>query len=175
MIGMKPQDRIRKLAARLDALAEADQHRIDEAHRSAELRRRGARELHALCRYTVAQINPMLTKLQIELAPAEFVEEAFRDPGKNILQVQARGRIVQLTYEATDAPSSTEQFRIPYILQGAVRWFNQERLDREEMDEQWIFYCVERDGCHWRFLDPRSRRTGPLDAEYLFGMLEQLV
>jgi hypothetical protein len=175
MIGIKPQDRLKRLASKLDAIAEADQRRIDEARRVAELRLRGARELHALCKYVVAQLNPLLTRLQIELSPPEFTDEGFRDPGKNILQVQARGRIVQIAYEATDATTSTEQFRIPYIIQGAVRWFNQDRLDREEMDEQWVFYCVERDGCRWRFLDPRSRRTGQLDSDYLFGMLEQLV
>jgi len=172
---MKRTQRLQALAGRLDALAAADDRRIQQAQQIAGLRRQGAKELHELCRSVVDELNPLLTRFRMELSPADYGDNGFRDPGKNVIQVDLRGRVVQITYEATDAYTSTEQFRIPYIIQGAIRWFNQERLDRDEMGEEWVFYSQERDGWRWYVVDPRSRRFSPFDADHLTSILEQLV
>ncbi len=168
-------DRLRKLAGRLDALADKDDRRLRREREIEQLRRHGALALHTLCATVVDSLNPMLTRVNLELAPPVYGENDYEDTGRNLFQIQAHGRIVQITFEGSETTTSTEDFRTPYILKGAVRWFNQERLEREEMEEQWIFYCLGKEACAWRFLDPRTHRTGVVDADYLIGLLDQLI
>lgn len=168
-------DRLQKLARRLDALADRDQARLRRAEEIAGWRRQGARELHALCAALVGSLNGLLAQVRLELSPAEFVEEGFRESGKNIYQINTRGRLLQMTFESTAGLSSTERLRIPHILEGATRWFNQERLDGEVLDEHGLFYCLEKSGRSWQFFDQRTQRIGAVDEDYLVGLLEQLL
>jgi len=92
-----------------------------------------------------------------------------------LMQIQVRGRILQIEFEATPELLSTEDFRIPYTLAGAIRAFNQELLDKDVVEEQLIFYTLEKRKGMWRFFDPRTYRSGPLDREYLVSLMEQLV
>jgi len=170
-----PHDRLKKLASRLDALSERDENRIRKAREIAALRLEGARALHASCVSLVRSLNSLLTQVQMELSPPEFPEDGYRDSGKNIYQINVRGRILQMTFEATAGLCSTENFRIPYIIEGAIRWFNQEKLDKEALDEHALFYCLEKKGRSWRYLDPRSQRTGEVEDDYLVGLMEQLL
>jgi len=64
---------------------------------------------------------------------------------------------------------------VPYILSGAVRCFNQQLLERDLIEEQLLFYTLEKSRNLWRFFDVRTYRSGPVDAEYLISLLEQLV
>ena len=85
-----------------------------------------------------------------------------------------RGRILQISFAATPELVSTEDFRVPYTLNGTVRAFNQELLDKDIIEEQLIFYTIEHHKKMWRFFDARTYRSGPFDQEYLVGLMEQL-
>jgi hypothetical protein len=76
---------------------------------------------------------------------------------------------------ATAELVSTEEFRIPYTLAGSVRAFNQELLDKDLIEEQLIFFTLEKHRRMWRFFDPRTYRSGPFDQEYLVSLMEQLI
>jgi hypothetical protein len=65
--------------------------------------------------------------------------------------------------------------RIPYTLQGVVRAFNQELLDRSLIEQQLLFYTLEKEKKMWRFFDARTYRSGPFDQEYLISLMEQLI
>ena len=55
-------------------------------------------------------------------------------------------------------------FRIPYILEGSVRAFNQEMLDKDLIEEQPLFYTMERNRNMWRYFETRTYRSGPSTA-----------
>ena len=170
-----PRDRLKKLAARIDALAEKDEKLARTADEIAALRRKAAAALYTLCANFVRSLNQLTTRTELSLDPAEYNAEAFRDDNPNLFQINARGRILQIEFEATPELISTEDFRVPYILHGAVRCFNQELLEQDLIREQLLFYTLERTGPLWRFFDARTYRTGPLDEDYLVGLMEQLV
>jgi hypothetical protein len=86
-----------------------------------------------------------------------------------------RGRILQVEFEVTPELVSTEDFRVPYTLQGFVRGFNQELLEKDLIEEQLIFYTLEEPQPIWRFFDVRTHRSGPLDQDYLASLMERLV
>ena len=57
---------------------------------------------------------------------------------------------------------STEDFRVPYTLEGSVRAFNQDLLNKDLIEEQLVFYTIEKTRSLWRFFDPRTYRSGTL-------------
>src|SRR5436309_7019757 len=81
----------------------------------------------------------------------------------------------QLAFRATPELVSTEDFRVPYTLEGTVRAFNQELLDKDLIEEQLIFFTLEHHKKMWRFFDARTYRSGPFDQEYLISLMEQLL
>ena len=93
----------------------------------------------------------------------------------NLLQINLRGRLLQLEFHATEDLTSTDDFRMPYVMRGSVRSFNQELLDSNRLDEQMIFYCPKGDSARWHYFDHRTYRTGELDREYLGSALERLI
>jgi hypothetical protein len=109
------------------------------------------------------------------LDPPEFPPDAFQEDAKNLFQINVQGRILQVEFEASPELISTEDLRIPYTLQGVVRAFNQELLDRSLIEEQLLFYTLEKDKKMWRFFDARTYRSGPFDQEYLISLMEQLI
>jgi hypothetical protein len=167
--------RLERLAGLLDSAATRDEAAVAELARIEQMRRNGAEELHAVCSRFAAELNRFLTSGRITLDPEEFSASQFREVGANLFQLHARGRIVQIEIETPELPLSTEQFREPYILEGAVRLFNQERLDRNAVEEQQLFLCLRGTGCEWRFFDARTYRTGTFTPNYLAGMFERLV
>ena len=169
------KDRIEKLAESIEALARKDEERIQEAHYIDELRREAAAELHSCCASFVISLNRLLNKVTLELAPPEFHAEVFRDPGVNVFQINAAGRVIDIEFQATDTLTSTEQFRVPYILQGSIRWFNQDMLDHTVVTETMLFYCHEKDQRRWVVFDPRTHRVAPFDQDYLIALMERLV
>jgi hypothetical protein len=169
------RDRLAKLARNIDVLVEKDDRLIQRAKEIEELRRRAAMELHGVCAIFVASVNRLLSKTALEFSPPSYSPELFREEGENIFQINVRGRILQIGFEATEALVSTENFRVPHILEGAVRCFNQELLDRSTIEEQLLFFCLEKNRSNWRFFNARTYHTGVFDQEYLISLMEQLV
>jgi hypothetical protein len=168
-------NRLKRLAETIDALAVKDAELIEKTQRIAVLRRRAANELHAICRSFVGELNRHLTQTELTFDPPTYAPESFQDGGANLFQVNARGRLLQIEFSATDLLISTENFRVPHILEGAVRCFNQDLLDQAVIEEQYVFYCLERRHNQWRYFDARTYRSGPFDEDYLISLMEQLV
>jgi hypothetical protein len=166
---------MKRLAQSIDALAEKDEGFLCMARHMEQVRRAAASELYAICRDFVNSLNRLMAKGELMLDPEEFSDSSFQEDAVNLVQISVRGRILQVAYSATPELVSTEDFRVPYTLAGAVRAFNQELLDKEIIEEQLVFYTVEKDRRMWRYFDPRTYRSGTLDQEYLVSVMEQLI
>jgi hypothetical protein len=169
------KDRLKRLALSIDALAKKDEEYLRRTHEMLALRRKAAGQLHAVCAEFTRALNQLTSSTELKLDPPDFNPAGFRDSDVNLFQLNARGRILQIEFEATEELVSSEDFRIPYALHGAVRGFNQELLAQNLVREQLLFYTIEKSGSMWRFFDARTYRTGPFDQDYLIGLLEQLV
>jgi len=167
--------RWKRLAARIDNLAEKDERYLRHAREIAETRRAAAVELYSVCRSFVDSINQHTTRGEVLLDPPEFSSAAFHENGMNLVQINVRGRLLQIEYAATPDLVSTEDFRVPYTLAGSVRAFNQELLDKDLIEEQLLFYTLEHQRKMWRFFDARTYRSGPFDQDYLVSLMEQLI
>jgi hypothetical protein len=167
--------RLKRLAKEIESLAEKDEIDLRRTRDVYALRRRAALEIHAVCAGFVEAVNRLLPRPELELDPGQYREEQFHETLPNLIQINVRGRILQAEFEATPELVSTEDFRVPYTLSGAVRAFNQALLDKDLIEEQLIFYTVEKDKSMWRFFDPRTYRSGALDQEYLVTLMEQLL
>lgn len=167
--------RLRKLAKRIDELADKDRSLIEQTREIASLRRQAAQELHAVCANFAAALNALLAHSALELDPYELPPGREPDPTGHLFQINARGRILQISFEPTPELISTEDFRVPYTLQGSIRCFNQQSLEQSLIEEQALFYTLEKTRARWRFFDPRTYRSGEFDVDYLIGLMEQLV
>ena len=167
--------RLKRLAESIDALAEKDQRRQDHAREIADLRRRAATELHAICADFVVSLNRLLSRTEVVLDPPVFSQDNLREEAPNLIQLNTRGRILQIEFTTTPDLVSTEDFRVPYTMKGSVRAFNQALLDKDLIEEQLLFYTLEKENKLWRFFDPRTYRSGPFDQEYLVNLMEQLL
>ena len=168
-------DRLKKLAERIDKLAEKDESLIQQALEIGRLRGRAAAGLHAVCAAFVSEVNAMLPNPALALDPPEFAPSVFNDNSINLFQINIRGRILQIAFGATPDLVSTEEFRVPYTLEGTIRCFNQRLLDQDLIEEQLLFYCVEKGHDGWLAFDARTYRTTPFDETYLISLMEQLV
>jgi hypothetical protein len=166
---------LKRLAQSIDALADRDQNLLDRAREIEALRRRAAAELHSICAEFVVSLNRLLSREAVVLDPSDFSEQAFREESRNLIQIHVRGRILQIEFGSTAELVSTEEFRIPYTMDGFVRAYNQELLDKDIIEEQLLYYTLEKDRKWWRFFDPRTYRSGPFDQEYLVSLMEQLI
>jgi hypothetical protein len=167
--------RLKRLARSIDALADRDEDLLNRAREITGLRRRAAAELHSICTEFVASLNRLLSREAVALDPPDFSEGAFREEGRNLIQINVRGRILQIEFGSTPELVSTEDFRIPYTMDGSVRAFNQDLLEKDIIEEQLLYYTLEKDRKWWRFFDARTYRSGPLDQEYLVSLMEQLI
>jgi hypothetical protein len=170
-----PDVRLKRLAESIDALADKDDRYIHHARETARLRRLAAAELHVVCAGFVDLLNGLLRRGMVVLDPPAFSEDNYRDESSNLIQMNVRGRILQVEFRATPELVSTEDFRIPYIVSGSVRAFNQILLEQDVIEEQLLFYTVEKRLRMWRFFDPRTYRSGPFDRDYLASLMEQLL
>jgi hypothetical protein len=166
---------MKRLAQGIEALAEKDEKLLRRVREMDQVRRAAASELHTICRDFVNSLNRLMSKTELLLDPAQFSEAAFQQDVTNLIQINVRGRILQVAYAATPELVSTEDFRIPYTLAGSVRAFNQEMLNKDLIEEQLVFYTIERDRKMWRFFDTRTYRSGTFDQEYLVSVMEQLI
>lgn len=169
-----PEPLLQRLAQKLDELPAKDELRVRQAEELLARQDRGGEQLFAHCQDLVDTLNGRIANLRLELSPETF-EGRYLDQNGCLIQINAAGRIVQVTLLAREQGPCTEHFRIPYILRGAIRWFNQEFLDRQEIAEQPIFYCLDRNEGRWRFMDAKTRRLGTVSPEFLAEILEQLL
>jgi hypothetical protein len=167
--------RLKQLAGDIEALAKKDEAAMGRAREIFELRRSAAHELHAICAEFVTSLNELLPEPLVRLDPPNLNEDGFNETGVNLFQINVRGRILQVEFEATPELISTEDFRVPYTLEGTVRAFNQALLDKDLIEEQLLFYTVETHRRMWRFFDARTYRTGPFDRDYLITLMEEIV
>lgn len=170
-----PDGRLKRLAENIDALATKDERSIRYAHEIADLRRMAAAELHHICSGFVDRLNGLLTRGVVVLDPPDFTEDSYHDESSHLIQLNVRGRILQVEFRSTPELVSTEDFRIPYIISGSVRAFNQMLLDSDVIEEQLLFYTLEKRMRMWRFFDARTYRSGPFDQDYLVSLMEQLL
>jgi len=171
----RSQDRLDRLAAAIDAIAERDRKLVDESADVERLREQGAAAIYKLCREFTDALNARLASPALNLDPADWKDNSFDDTGSNLLQISLRGRLLQIEYAATDEPYSSEDFRHRYVLRGCVRSFNQDFLERDTVDEQQIFYCPIESRAEWHFFDARTYRTGLVSIDYLAAELERLL
>jgi hypothetical protein len=167
--------RLKRLARSIESLAVKDELLLRHAKEMTALRRTAAADLHAICADFVNSLNRLIQTTEVQLDPRTFSAEHFRDDNTNLIQINVRGRILQVGFRATPELVSTEDFRVPYTLEGTVRAFNQELLDKDLIEEQLIFFTLEHHKRMWRFFDARTYRSGPFDQEYLIGLMEQLL
>ena len=85
----------------------------------------------------------MLERSALDLDPRDYGEASVNEDAPNLIQINVRGRILQVAFRATPELVSTEDFRVPYTLEGTVRAFNQELLDKDLIEEQLIFFTLE--------------------------------
>ena len=171
---MADDDRITRLAKQIGSEVKRDKHLLLSESEILDLRRQGASELHLICAGFASSLNRLLAPPGLELMPAEFSAETFRESGANLIQLSAQGRIIQIAFEATRDRFSTEKFLIPYILEGEVRAFNQEMLERTQVRTQALFYCLEEKGNRWRYYEWLHGRTGFFGRDQLASLLEQI-
>jgi hypothetical protein len=169
------ENRLKRLAQDIDALAEKDQAVLERSREIFRLRRMAAIEIHSICAEFVASLNRLLSHAEVMLDPPVFNEGHFQEIGKNLIQINVRGRILQIEFSATAELVSTEDFRIPYTLEGAVRAFNQQLLEKDIIEEQLLYYTLEREKKWWRFFDARTYRSGPFSQEYLVTLMEEII
>ncbi len=170
---MAQDDAIVRLARQIDAARTAERFLVN-AGDVASLRRHGACELHRICADFVSSVNRNLAEASLDLSPAVYAPESFREPGVNLIQIGSQGREMQVAFEAPSTLVSTEKFLVPYVLEGELRTYNQRMLERFEVRSLLLFFCVDAGTVGWRFFDWRTRHTGPVDRELLTRLMEAL-
>ncbi len=170
---MGQDDAIARLARQIDAARKSERLLMDP-DALTELRRRGASELHRICADFVQAVNSRLPEPLLDLSPPSYSPDAFRQPGTNLIQIASQGRAIQIAFEATAQPVSTEKFLVPHVLEGEVRAYNQQMLQRFEVRSRAIFFCVEEGSSEWRFFEWRTLHTGPFGREVLTSLMEPL-
>ena len=170
---MAHDDAIARLAKQIDAARKSERFLVN-ADEVATLRRQGACQLYQICAEFVRSLNSRLTDAVLDLSPPAYTAEAFRAPGVNLFQISSQGREMQITFQATAQLFSTEKFLVPYVLEGEVRTYNQKMLERFEIRNYSLFFCLNEDAALWRFYDWRRPHTAPVDRDLLAGLMERL-
>jgi hypothetical protein len=167
--------RIARLAKQIGDEVKKDHHLLLTEIEILNLRRQGAGQLYSICAGFVASINRLLAPPVVELVPPEYAPEMFRETGVNVIQLNAKGLIIQITFESTRDKFSTEKFLTPYILEGEVLAYNREMLDQSQVRTQALFYCLEDERNTWHYYEWLHGRTGNFGRDELVSLLERLV
>jgi hypothetical protein len=168
-------DRLTRLARAIESIGETDRKLIAQSTQVDRLRVKGALDLHRICSAFVDKVNDKLPEPAILLDPLSFPESNYNDGGLNLFQINLRGRILQIEFSPTTDLYEDDDFRLPYILRGAVRAFNQDQLDQGSIDEKMIFYCPRNDVADWYYSDGRTYRSGRVSEIYLVSEMEHLL
>ena len=178
------EDRYRRLAQKIEELRRQDEAFLARRNEITRQRDQAVRELHQICRRFTEHLNSYIKQDHLDLLPPELPEELDEDCRLQIM-LNVRGRVLLIALEAPASLVSTDSFRKPYILQGEVRFFNQELLDDSRVEEHGLYFCPGeggRDGPKggarrgaWVFWNGRNYKSGPVDEDYLAGLLEQIM
>ncbi len=169
---MADDERIARLAKQIGSDIRKEHHWVLTELEILDLRRKGASELYSICADLAASVNQLVSPSALELTPPESI---FRESGVNLIQLNAQGRIVQIAFEATRDIFSTEKFRIPYVLEGEVRAYNQAMLERTQIRSQALFYCLQDKGNTWHYFEWLHGRTGIFGRDQIVSLMERLV
>jgi hypothetical protein len=121
----------------------------------------GALPDRPLCAGFVASVNRLLSPSVLELTPPEYFPQMFREFGVDLIQVNTQGHIAQIAFESTREVFSTEKFRVPFVLEGEVRAYNQEMLERTQIRSQALFFCLEH---FYEWLHGRTESLGTISS-----------
>jgi len=176
------EDRIRRLARKIEDLRRKDESAAARRREIQRQRLEAARQLHCVCHTFVGKINELIKEDQMSLVPGEFSDETVEDCRWQYM-LNVRGRVLLIDLEPPPSLVSTELFRKPYIMQGEVRFFNQELLDDSRVEEHGLFFCPGEGGKDangrrlgaWLFWNGRSYKSGPVDDAYLAELMDQLM
>jgi len=173
------QDKLKKLAHLLERSIAHDEARIQRELQIQDLRRDAALSLFQTCNEFVAALSALLTNANLELSPAEMTRERFQAARETLIQINASGRVIQLSFVGTEPLVTSDNLKTPYTLEGSVHWYNQDMLERDEIREHRLYYCI---GTHnntkqkseWIHYDVSTYKSGPVNADYLSSRLEEL-
>ncbi len=176
------EDRFRRLGQKIEDLRRKDEAAAQRRQEIFHQRDLAARSLHEICRRFVERLNVYIQDDPLQLVPPEMPDDPDEESRQQFM-LNVRGRMLLISLEAPPTLVSNENFRKPYILQGEVRFFNQELLDDARVEEHGLYFCPAegpKDGGGrriglWMFWNGRNYKSGPVDEEYLASLLEQLM
>ena len=167
--------RFRKLAGRIEELRRKDEASRQNRTRVRDQRNEAVRRLWETCRLFTERLNSYVEQDRLELSPEEPPEE-FSEENQVQLLLNVRGRVLLLDIRAPASLVAAANFKKPYILEGEVRFFSQESLEDDRVEEHGLFFCPDedKDGT-WMFWNGRTYKSGRVDEDYLAGLLEQII
>lgn len=168
-------ERFQKLARRIEELRRKDEATLQRRQHISKRRGEAIRQLWEICGNFAQRLNSYIEEDRIQLSPGEAPEE-FPEENQIQLLLNVRGRILLLDIRGPSNLVSNDNFKKPYILEGEVRFFNQELLEDERVEEHGIFFCPGEgpDGA-WLYWNGRSYKSGRVDETYLASLLEQIL
>ncbi len=167
--------RFRKLAHRIEELRLKDVAIQQLRSQILDQRTQAVQRLWETCRSFASQLNAFAPEDKIELSPSEAPAD-FPDDQTLELMLNVRGRVLLVALRAPSNLVSSDNFKKPYILEGDVRFFNQELLENDRVEEHGIFFCPNegREG-GWLYWNVRTYRSGVADEDYFASLLEQIL
>jgi hypothetical protein len=93
--------RMKRLAQSIEALADKDGELLRMSRQMEQVRRNAACELHTICRDFVNSLNRLTSKVELTLDPDRFSDASFQEDAVNLIQINVRGRILQVGFGAT--------------------------------------------------------------------------
>lgn len=168
-------ERYRRLAQRIEELRRKDETAHQHRDRIRRQRIEGVRRLWETCRGFADRLNKFIQEDHLELSPIEPPGEVSDDSQLQLL-LNVRGRVLLLDIRTPNSLVASDNFKKPYILEGEVRFFNQESLEDDRVEEHGVFFCPDEDrGGAWYYWNGRTYKSGRVDEEYLAGLLEQIL
>ncbi len=167
--------RFRKLAQRIEELRLKDEALERSRCKVLDDRRQAVRKLWETCRNFADQLNKYAGDDKIELSPNQPPNDCPDEQAVELI-LNVRGRVLLLDLRAPANLISSDNFKRPYILEGDVRFFNQELLESNRVEEHSIFFCPdEGPRGDWLFWNVRTYKIGPVDENYFASLLEQIL
>ena len=168
-------DRFQKLAHRIEELRRKDEAAHERRTQIGQRRTEAIQRLWHICSNFANHLNSYVEHDQMRLSPPEPPGE-FPEGNHLQLLMNVRGRILLLDIGAPADLVANDNFKKPYILEGEVRFFSQELLEEEHVEEHGIFFCPD-EGPQgtWMYWNGRNYKSGRVDENYLASLLEQIL
>ncbi len=169
------EERFRKLARRIEELRRKDEEVQTFRTKVRASRQEALQRLWGTCRSFADALNAYVNHDRLELTPPDPPDE-LPDEDPIQLMLNVRGRVLLLDLRAPENLIASDNFKKPYILEGDVRFFNQELLESDRVEEHGIFFCPgEGERGAWLFWNMRSYKSGVVDEGYLASLLEHIL